>query len=60
MGLNITVLSYQDRLDFGVVADRALLDDAGEIIERLRASISELQEAIGVCPRQESNLEPSD
>ena len=46
VGLNITVLSYQDRLDFGVVADHAMLDDPWENIEWLRASLSELQEAV--------------
>src|SRR5690242_12753302 len=46
VGLNITVLSYQDRLDFGVVADREMLDDAWELIERLRAALSELRERL--------------
>ena len=47
VGLNITVLSYQDRLDFGVVADREMLDDAWELIEWLRASLSELLAVVG-------------
>jgi WS/DGAT/MGAT family acyltransferase len=42
IGLNITVLSYQDRLDFGIVADRAMLDDAWDLIDRLRHSLAEL------------------
>lgn len=28
VGMNITLLSYRDRLDFGIVADRGVLDDA--------------------------------
>jgi WS/DGAT/MGAT family acyltransferase len=42
VGLNITVLSYEDRLDVGVVADRAMLDDPWELIEHLRTSLAEL------------------
>jgi WS/DGAT/MGAT family acyltransferase len=48
IGLNITVLSYEDRLDFGIVADRAMLEDAWELVERLRTALAELQEAIGI------------
>jgi WS/DGAT/MGAT family acyltransferase len=57
VGLNITVLSYQDRLDFGVVADRDMLDDAWEIIERLRASLDELR-AYPVSARARSARSP--
>jgi WS/DGAT/MGAT family acyltransferase len=49
VGLNITVLSYEDRLDFGVVADRAMLDDPWELIERLRTSLAELLELVPVA-----------
>ena len=54
VGLNITVLSYEDRLDFGVVADRTMLDDPWELIERLRTSLAELLELVlpgGELPR---------
>jgi len=46
VGLNITVLSYEDRLDFGVVADRTMLDDPWELIERLRTALAELLELV--------------
>jgi diacylglycerol O-acyltransferase len=36
VGINITVLSYRDHLDFGIVADREMLDDAWDLIERLK------------------------
>ena len=46
VGLNITVLSYADRLDFGVVADRTMLDDPWELIERLRTALAELLDLV--------------
>ena len=42
-GLNITLLSYRDRLDFGVVSDPAMLDDAFDIVRRLDAALDELK-----------------
>ena len=42
VGLNITLLSYRDRLDIGVVACRGMLDDAWDLVERLQASHAEL------------------
>ena len=42
VGINITVLSYRDQLDFGVVVDRDMVDDAWELIERLRDAHEEL------------------
>jgi WS/DGAT/MGAT family acyltransferase len=46
VGLNITVMSYLDHLDFGIVADRDLLDDAWSLIEGLRHALDELTEAV--------------
>ena len=42
VGLNMTLLSYRDQLDFGVVADREMLDDAWDLIARLRDAHEEL------------------
>ncbi len=42
-GLNITLLSYRDRLDFGVVSDPAMLDDAFDIVRRLDDALEELK-----------------
>ena len=42
MGLNITVLSYEDRLDFAVVADREQVQDAWPLIDALDDALKEL------------------
>jgi WS/DGAT/MGAT family acyltransferase len=42
MGVNITVLSYQDRLDFGIVGDRELAPDLDLIIDALGSDLIEL------------------
>ena len=42
VGINITVLSYRDQLDFGVVVDREMVDDAWELIGRLEDAHREL------------------
>jgi WS/DGAT/MGAT family acyltransferase len=47
VGLNISVFSYEDHLDFGVVTDREMLRDADELMEDLRHSLQELA-AVGV------------
>jgi diacylglycerol O-acyltransferase len=44
MGLNITVFSYQDSLEFGIVVDREHLDDPWPILDALRAALDELRE----------------
>jgi WS/DGAT/MGAT family acyltransferase len=42
IGLNITVISYQDCLEFGIVVDRELLDDAWPVVDALRAGLDDL------------------
>jgi WS/DGAT/MGAT family acyltransferase len=42
MGLNITVMSYLGRLDFGIVADREQMRDVWKLISWLRESLQEL------------------
>ena len=54
-GLNITVMSYLDNLDFGVVACPDLVDDVWHIGEGLRASLDELLDLV-----PEPEPEPSD
>lgn len=45
LGLSVTVLSYEDRPDFGLTANRALMPDvcclADELVEELRTVAAE-------------------
>jgi hypothetical protein len=47
MGLNITVHSYLDRLDFGLIADRELIPDLWELVDLHIDEIARLFEATG-------------
>ena len=42
IGLNITVFSYQDSLEFGIVVDREQLDDPWPLLDALRVGLDEL------------------
>jgi diacylglycerol O-acyltransferase / wax synthase len=46
VGLNITVLSYRDHLDFGIIADRDSVDDVWSLFDCLKTSLEELEEVI--------------
>jgi WS/DGAT/MGAT family acyltransferase len=46
VGLNVTVMSYLDHLDFGIIADRDSVDDAWSMLEGLRHALDELTEAV--------------
>jgi WS/DGAT/MGAT family acyltransferase len=54
VGLNITVLSYQDKLDFGIVADRDQVPDAWPMIADLRQALDEL---LALVPAASSDVE---
>jgi WS/DGAT/MGAT family acyltransferase len=43
MGLNITVMSYCGKMDFGIVADRDQMPDLWSMLDRLRDSLEELK-----------------
>ena len=43
VGLNITVMSYLDHLDFGIVADRDQIHDVWPLIDHLHTALDELQ-----------------
>jgi hypothetical protein len=45
VGLNITVMSYNGSLDFGLVACREVVPDLWDMIDYLRDSLRELTEA---------------
>jgi diacylglycerol O-acyltransferase / wax synthase len=61
MGLNITVMSYCGRLDFGIVADREQMPDVWSLIGWLGASLEELRPrrastAVPATPHEQPNL----
>ena len=45
--MNITVHSYEERLDFGLVADRDLVPDLWDLVDLHVAEIDRLFEAVG-------------
>jgi WS/DGAT/MGAT family acyltransferase len=52
VGLNITVLSYRDHLDFGIIADREQVDDVWSMFDGLRAALEELTPLAGGSRRR--------
>lgn len=44
VGLNITVVSYKDRVDFGIVGDREQIDDAWSFLEGAAHALRELED----------------
>jgi diacylglycerol O-acyltransferase / wax synthase len=53
MGLNITVLSYIDRVDIGLTADPELVPDLWDMADLMPAAIDELMQASGLGPATE-------
>lgn len=45
IGLNITVMSYEGHLDFGIIADRSLVPDVADLIGHLGEALEELTKA---------------
>ncbi|MFV0259561.1 MAG: wax ester/triacylglycerol synthase family O-acyltransferase [Acidimicrobiales bacterium] len=55
-GLNITVQSYEDKLDFGVVGDRTLVPDVWDLVDMM---IDELDDLVAlVAPSDETDPAP--
>jgi len=56
VGLNITVMSYLDHLDFGIVADRDQVDDVWTLLERCGRALDQLEAAVmgGEAPPRRS------
>jgi len=50
VGLNITVFSYQDSVDFGFMVDRDLVPDVWNMADRVKDALAELQVAAGISP----------
>jgi WS/DGAT/MGAT family acyltransferase len=51
VGLNMTVMSYRDHVDFGLVGDRELMGDTWPLMDGLERSLDELCEVICKRPR---------
>jgi WS/DGAT/MGAT family acyltransferase len=48
MGLNITVMSYNGHMDYGIVADRDQMPDVWKLLDWLRDELDALREAAGL------------
>jgi diacylglycerol O-acyltransferase len=55
VGLNITVMSYRDHLDFGIVADREQVDDVWSMLEGLRTELVAFEAAAGIEPASDES-----
>jgi WS/DGAT/MGAT family acyltransferase len=51
VGLNMTVMSYRDHVDFGLVGDRELMGDAWPLMASLERSLDELCQVICGQPK---------
>jgi hypothetical protein len=47
-GLNVTVLSYMDRVDFGLTTDPDMVDDPWDIADGIPEALVELMDAAGL------------
>jgi diacylglycerol O-acyltransferase / wax synthase len=50
VGLNITVMSYRDHIDFGIIADRQQVDDVWSLMDGAARALEELETVI--CGRE--------
>jgi diacylglycerol O-acyltransferase len=46
VGLNITVVSYRDHIDVGIVADRNQVDDTWSLMDGISEALDELEAAV--------------
>ena len=46
MGLNLTIISYQDRIDFGIIGDREEVPDVWFLAEEVQTAYEELRELV--------------
>ena len=59
VGLNITVLSYRDHLDFGIVADRDQINDTWPLMEGLGRALAELEAVLAAKPQAAPRPRPA-
>jgi WS/DGAT/MGAT family acyltransferase len=57
VGLNMTVMSYRDHVDFGLVGDRELMGDTWPLMEGLESALDELCEV--VCKKKRARARPA-
>ena len=46
VGLNMTVMSYRDHMDFGIIADRDQVDDTWGLLDRTREALDEFERVV--------------
>ena len=46
VGLNMTVMSYRDHVDFGIIADRDQVDDVWSLMDGTAAALEALETVI--------------
>src|SRR4051812_3587059 len=46
VGLNMTVMSYRDHMDFGIVADREQVDDVWSLMDTCATTLEEFEHAV--------------
>jgi diacylglycerol O-acyltransferase len=56
VGLNVTVMSYRDHLDFGIVADRDQIRDPWPLMRAVEHALDEIEAE--VCPRRARAQQP--
>jgi hypothetical protein len=59
VGLNITTLSSDGRMDFGIVANYAAVPDAGEIAAHCVAAFETLKRQLPKAPRSAAKRRPA-
>jgi diacylglycerol O-acyltransferase / wax synthase len=59
MGLNITVMSYNGHLDWGIVADREQMQDVWCLLDWLREGLDALKPAAAKKPAAKTNSKPA-
>jgi diacylglycerol O-acyltransferase len=55
VGLNMTVMSYRDHMDFGIVADRDQVNDVWSLMETCASALDEFEHAVLPGPRAKRN-----
>lgn len=59
VGLNMTVMSYRDHVDFGVVADKDQIEDVWPLVEGVKIALADLEQAVLPKPKRKPRNEAS-